>query len=234
MADGSPTEIPAACPEWQDDLSGLLVAQLAPDREALLREHLAVCERCRAEAESLQGVAAVSLAMPVPPLGSPTVPADAPPPDLGERVLAAVGAERRARRGVRAGLVALVAAAVLVTGAVAVNRAGQSLEGEPIAFAVQPAGASVSAVLAADDGDSVVELAATGLDPEVTYALWLSPPGGGLDDRVPAGTFRPDATGRVDARLRSALPPDRYGRAWATTPDGDVALDTQAAADYRP
>ncbi len=59
---------------------------------------------------------------------------------------------------------------------------------------------------------------ATGLDPDVTYALWLSPPdgtwddrvaAGTLDDRVAAGTFRPNEYGEVDVRLRSALPVNR-------------------------
>ena len=43
-----------------------------------------------------------------------------------------------------------------------------------------------------------------------------------------AGTFRPDGDGTVDVRLRSALPADEMGRVWATDPDGDVALDTEA------
>lgn len=236
MADRSP-ELPMACPDWQDDLAGWLVAQLPPGREALLLEHLASCDRCRAESESLQAVAAVALAMPSPPLVAEPEALevlDGPPPDLGDRVLAAVGAERRARRRVRGGLVGLLAGAVLLAGVLALTRSDdRRLEGEPIAFGVRPAGAATSAVLAEGDGDSIVELVATGLDPDVTYALWLSPPGGGLDDRVPAGTFRPDAAGRVDVRLRCALPPDRYGRAWATTPDGDVVLDTEVPADYR-
>ena len=48
---------------------------------------------------------------------------------------------------------------------------------------------------------------ATGLDPDVTYALWLSPPGGADEDRIAAGTFRPDDRGR-----RRRPPPLRAAR----------------------
>ena len=74
-----------------------------------------------------------------------------------------------------------------------------------------------------------MELTAEGLDPAVTYALWLTPPGGGYAERVAAGTFRPDEDGKVDVRLRSALPAEDAGRVWATTPEGQIVLDTEQA-----
>jgi hypothetical protein len=82
-------------------------------------------------------------------------------------------------------------------------------------------------VIAEEGSGTLVELIATGLDPDVTYALWLSPADGTWEDRVAAGTFRPDADGEVDVRLRCALPVEEYGRAWATTPEGEIALDTK-------
>ena len=78
-------------------------------------------------------------------------------------------------------------------------------------------------------GGSLVALTAEGLDPKATYALWLTPPGGGYRERVAAGTFRPDSDGRVDVRLRSALPAEEMGRVWVTTPEGDIAMDTVPA-----
>lgn len=219
---------PLACPEWRDDLAGWLVAQLPPDREAALAAHLDGCNGCRAEAESLLAVAAVSLAT------DPDEPADAPdrpPLDLGERIVASVAAERRHRGRLRAGFVVLAGAAAAVVAVVALAAGGggpEPLEGEQVAFTVAPPGGRAEAILAADDGGgTVVELTATGLDPEVTYALWLTPPGGGWDDRVASGTFRPDDDGSVDTRLHSALPLDQYGRAWATTPTGEIAFDTK-------
>jgi hypothetical protein len=103
------------------------------------------------------------------------------------------------------------------------------LRGESVEFVRQVAGADASAVVAEDGDGSLVQLTARGLDPDVTYALWLTPPGGGYKDRVAAGTFRPDADGQVDVRLRSALPAEQMGRVWATTPEGDIALDTETA-----
>jgi hypothetical protein len=215
-----------ACAAWQDDLAGWLVAQIAPDREALLLDHLATCAACRIEADSLLAVTAVSLATDPDSLSEGE---EEPPAELGDRVLASIGAERRARRRLRTGVVALASAAAAVVAMVALQSDGQParLEGEPVAFTVSPSGATVDAVIADEGQGSLVELVATGLDPEITYALWLSPPDGTWDDRVAAGTFRPDEQGEVDVRLRCALPVDEYGRVWATTPDGEIALDTK-------
>jgi hypothetical protein len=220
---------PLACPEWRDDLAGWLVAQLPPDREAALAAHLDGCDVCRAEAESLLAVAAVSLATDTD--APAAVGLEPPPRHLGERIVASVAAERRHRSRLRAGFVVLAGAAATVVAVIALGSGGggpEPLEGEEVAFAVVPPGGRAEAVLAADDGGgTVVELTATGLDPDVTYALWLTPPGGGWDDRVAAGTFRPDDDGTVDTRLRSSLPVEEYGRAWATTADGKIALDTE-------
>lgn len=226
MGTGPVGDRPLACPEWRDDLAGWLVAQLPPGREAALAAHLDTCDTCRAEAESLLAVAAVSLASdPQPAAGA----LEQPSIRLGERIVASVAAERR-HRGRRAALVVLAGSVAAVVAVIALGSGGgpEPLEGEEVSFAVVPPGGRAEAVVAADGrGGTVVELTATGLDPDVTYALWLTPPSGGWDDRVAAGTFRPDANGAVDARLRSALPVDEYGRAWATTPTGKIALDTE-------
>lgn len=217
---------PTACPEWQDDLAGWLVAQIPPDREARFQAHLATCPACRAEADSLLVVSAVSLATDP---GATVDGGGEPSPELGPRILANISAERRSRQLVRAGLVALAGAAAAVVVMVALPRDDepQPLQGEEVAFTVVPSGASADAVIADEEHGSLVQLVATGLDPDVTYALWLSPPEGTWDDRVAAGTFRPDEHGDVDVRLRCALPADEYGRVWATTPEGEIALDTK-------
>lgn len=215
-----------ACPDWQDDLAGLLVAQLTPDRERALGVHLATCAACQAEADSLLGVAAVALV--ADPVG-PVLPAEAPPsPALGDRIVAQVAAERRARRVVRTSF-ALVGAVAIALVAVVATRPNPTppLEGDRVAFVVRPDGVEAAAVLAPDGDGSLVELTATGLDPDTTYALWLTPPGGGYPERIAAGTFRPNGRGEVDERLASALPPSATGRVWVTDPDGTVTLDTQ-------
>ena len=106
-----------------------------------------------------------------------------------------------------------------------------TLDGEPVSFARVAPGVEAAATVAPDDAGSLVELTADGLDPAVTYALWLTPPGGGYPERVAAGTFRPDDDGRVDVTLRSALPAEETGRVWATTPEGQIVLDTEEAVE---
>jgi hypothetical protein len=234
----------AACPEWQDDLAGWLMAQLGPDREQRLVEHLEGCAACRAEADSLLAVAAVTLG--ADPEGTedsagigdgrrlegvPGAGPETPSPSLGARIERAVRAERRAGRRARWAGAALVGAAaaarVLFVAGLVRDDGPDRVVGQQVAFTVVPEGASASAVIGRDGDGTVVGLQAEGLDPSATFAVWLTPPGGGWADRVPAGTFRPGADGRVDVRLSSALPADRYGRLWVTTPDGQIALDTE-------
>jgi hypothetical protein len=220
------SELPLACSEWREHLAGWVVAQLGPDDEAALVAHLDECRGCRVEADSLLAVAAVSLG--ADPGGEPWErDRDAPPPaDLADRIVARVAAERRPRLLARAAIaVATVAVVGLLAGALLGGDPAPT-GGEPVAFARVAPGVDAAATVRPDDAGSVIELVADGLDPEVTYALWLTPPGGGYRDRVPAGTFRPDGAGRVDVTLRSALPPDDASRVWATTPDDTVILDT--------
>lgn len=238
----------AACDEWRDDLAGWLVAQLSPERERRLEAHLSQCVACRVESASLLVVSAVALgADPHAPVEliedsapvSATVPPARPvelhelPDGLEDRIGAAIVAERRVALRRRAGIAVLagVAAAVVVlvaTGVVRRDASEPTLRGETVAFSVVPRGATAGAVVADDPaGGSIVQLTAAGLDPQLTYALWLSPPSGGWEDRVPAGTFRPEPDGSVDVRLRCALPSTERQRVWATTPDGAIALDTE-------
>lgn len=229
---------PQACPQWQGDLAAWVTAQGDPAGEAAFVAHLEGCAACRVEADALLAVAAVALvadvdrAAPTRPAPAPSGSADdrdlEPPPDLGDRVAARVRAERRRQAGRRLVLVAVAAAAAaaMVVGAVLLVGGDDGpgpLRGDEFAFTVGRGGA----VVAPDGAASTVQLTASGLDPGVVYALWLSVPGGGRDERVPAGTFRPDADGTVDVRLPCALPAEQVGRVWATTPDGALALDTE-------
>ncbi|MET0727992.1 MAG: anti-sigma factor [Acidimicrobiales bacterium] len=224
-------ERPTACEAWQADLAGWLSAQLPPDREAPLADHLAGCETCRAEADSLLAVAAVLLGTdPESSNGGADQRAvrHQPPPDLGDRILAAVAATERRGRSVRIGLGLLLAAAAIAAFLVVrIDRSPDPFPGDAVAFTVTPPGSEVTAVLSPDDGGTLVQLTATGLEPDVTYALWMSAPDATWQDRVPAGTFRPNEEGRVDATLHCAYPPNKYARVWATTPEGEVALDTK-------
>jgi hypothetical protein len=215
-------ERPLACEAWHPALAGWFVAQLSPEEEVALRAHLDTCAVCRTEADSLLDVAAVTLGADP---GAPLV--DEPPPaDLGDRILARVARERRARRSGRFAVAMAGAAAAVASAVVLADGGDEPLRGRPVEFAHQATGVDASAVVAADRGGSVVELTASGLDAEVTYALWLTPPGGGYPDRIAAGTFRPDADGEVGVRLRSSMPAADIGRVWATDAQGVIALDT--------
>ena len=107
---------------------------------------------------------------------------------------------------------ALVGVLALALAAIVATRPNPTppLRGEAVAFAVRPAGVEASAVVAADGTGSLVELTATGLDPDTTYALWLTPPGGDYPERVAAGTFRPNERrrGRRAPPRRAAGRPD--------------------------
>jgi hypothetical protein len=218
-----------ACAGWQERLADWLVAQVSPQDEAALADHLARCPGCAAEADSLLGVAAVTLGAD-PGVEPAWLDGDEDPPaDLADRIVARVAAERRVsgRRRVAVAL-ACVAAVVALAVVVSRDRSG-SIDGEPVTFARLAPGVEAEATVAAEEGGSLVELTASGLEPGTTYALWLTPPGGGYRERVPAGTFRADEAGAVDVRLRSALPAEDAGRVWATTPGGQIAMDTEAA-----
>jgi hypothetical protein len=223
-----PEPIPA-CEAWHQHLAGWVVAQLTPADEAALVAHLKGCEACRVEADGLLAVAAVALG--ADPGAVPWRPAvdEEPPPDLGDRIVERVASERRRHRIRRASIAVGAAATVLLAVAVVRPDRDPPMAGQRVEFVRVAPGVDADAVVAPDAGGSVVELRASGLDPDVTYALWLTPPGGDYPDRVPAGTFRPDADGTVSVRLRSALPPDEMGRVWATTPDREIALDTEPA-----
>jgi anti-sigma factor RsiW len=231
-------ERPEACPEWREDLADWVVAQVLPDREAALLAHLAGCPACTAEADSLLAVAAVVLAVDADPAvaAAPGLPGPAPervdpPADLRDRIAGRIASERRGRllRRMAVSAVGAAAAAAVVVGAVLVvadDDPGR-LDGERFVLAV----GSGEAIVAPYDGgsSSEVQLIATGLEPDTTYALWLAVPGGGRDDRIPAGTFRTDEDGEVDTRLHCAMPAGEVGRVWATSPELDLVLDTEPA-----
>jgi anti-sigma factor RsiW len=221
-------EHPEACAEWRDDLAAWLTAQGSPEREAALEDHLRGCAACRAEADGLLAVVAVSLAAdPVRDDGAGAADPVAPPERLGPRVAARISSERRGqsfRRLVAVAAGGAAAAAVLVAAILVLPDDDPApLQGDRFAFVVGDA----DAVVAPDDGGgSLVQLVATGLDPDVTYSLWLTRPDGTYVDRVPAGTFRPEDDGTIDVRLRSELGADEVGRVWATQ-GHDVVLDTK-------
>ena len=219
-------ETMSSCPEWHGHVAGWCVAQLTPTEEAAFVAHMAGCGRCRTEAERLTAVAAVSLTAVARAEGRASTATEPPPTDLGDRIVATVVRARRAQRGRRVAALVAVAAIVMVGGGLALTHRSEPLDGQRMAL-VGSAPAAADAIVASEVGGSAVVLRAEGLDPGVTYALWLTPAGGGYPGRVPAGTVRTDGDGSATARLHSALPQDDVARAWVTAPDGSVVLDTE-------
>jgi hypothetical protein len=188
-------EHPLACAEWQGHLGAWLVAQLAPDDEMALSGHLRTCPTCSAEADSLLAVAAVSLGADPGSEAWSVLRDDAPPADLADRILARVATERH-RSWARRGAVAVGAVAAAIVLALLLGRDDDPAPatGEPVTFAQLAPGIAADAVVAPDGEGSQVRLTATGLDPDLTYALWLTPPGAATEAASPPAPSEPTPT----------------------------------------
>jgi hypothetical protein len=119
------------------------------------------------------------------------------------------------------------AAAAIVVSGVFDRDEPSRMEGEAVVFEQRAPGVEASAVLAADGEGSMMLLSASGLDPESSYTVWFTPPGGGYAERKAITTFRADGAGNVDVDAYSALPLADVGRVWVTTPDGEITMDTE-------
>ena len=123
------------------------------------------------------------------------------------------------------------AAAAVVVGVVVTRDPGEPpLRGEPVSFVRQARGVDAMAVVAPEDErfDHRAPRQRASI-PTRRTRCGSRRPAATTSDRVAAGTFRPDDDGEVEVRLRCALPAEEMGRAWATTPDGEIALDTEPA-----
>jgi anti-sigma factor RsiW len=198
------------CREWRESLGALALGQLPADERAALEAHLEGCPECRAELESLQGVARLM------PLADPERFAEAPspPPLLGERIAATIAAERRAedrrqrRRRWRFGLAWSGAAAALATAAVlAVFVLGDSggSGGAPerqVAFHSLPAGMKIDATLEPRSYGTQIEVYVSGVRSGTLCHVFLRDPRGA---RLSAGSFRYRWDKDSHAVLSSAL-----------------------------
>jgi hypothetical protein len=193
------------CREWRERIGALPLGQLPEEERFATKAHLDGCPACRAEAEALAPVASL--------LGRADpdrlVPAPAPPPRLGERIVGRIAVERRAERRrrtrLRLGLTAAAAAAV-VAAVVTLGGSDQSTPSETVAFRSLPRGASAEATLAPRPWGSEVSVRVHGFRPGTLCQVWLRRSNG---KRVPAGSFRYVYDGEGDhAGLSSALAPD--------------------------
>ncbi len=156
----------------------------------------------------------------------------APPAPSAERIAALRARAEASRRGTRrAGRWFAVAAAVLalLAGAVVV-RAVTGDGGETVEFAgsmVGPDGERVADLRIVATGiGRVVELDTDALPILPTgelYELWFVGPGDSLatPNRISAGTFHPDRSGRTDVRLTAAVDPTLFPLVEITAEPGD-------------
>ncbi len=178
-----------ACREWSPLLGAYALGHLAPEERAGLEAHLEGCGECRAEAAGLADVARLL------PLADPQRfghPAPQPSPELGGRVMAAIGGEERTgrrRRRRRFGLalsgVGATAAAILAL-FVFPGGDGEGPE-QHVEFAALPAGVKIYATLEPHAYGTEIRMYVKGIRSGTLCRVYLQGPRG---ERVPAGTFR--------------------------------------------
>jgi hypothetical protein len=192
------------CRKWRESLGAYALDQLPEEERVSLKAHLEGCAACRTEAESL---AAVSRLL---PHADPERfgPAPAPPPGLGKRITATIGAERRTvqrRRRLRFGLAfggasAAVAATVLAIFVLAGNESGSPEQ--HISFGHVPAGVKIAASLEPQAFGTEIHMYVSGIRSGTLCRVYMRGPGG---SDVSAGTFRYRWGGDASAVLSAAL-----------------------------
>lgn len=196
-------ERPDNCREWRSLLGAYALGDLAADEQAGLEAHLEGCPECRVEAESLGAVAQLL------PLADPAQferPAPQPPPQLGQRVVATIGGERRAgrrRQRWRFGLALGGTAAAAVALALFVLPGGGDANPEQhVKFSSLPAGIKIYATLEPHSYGTEIRMYVKGVRSGTLCRVYLRGPNG---EKMPAGTFRYRWGDDSTAVLSSAL-----------------------------
>jgi hypothetical protein len=192
------------CRDWRHLLGAYALGDLGGEERAGLEAHLEGCAECRAEAESLEGVARLL------PLADPerfSRPAPLPSPDLGREIAATIGRERRVavrRRRWRFGFaLGGTAAAVAALLAIFVLPGGDSGWPEQhVEFGSLPAGVKIGATLEPHAYGTEIRMYVKGVRSGTLCHVYLRGPHG---ERVPAGTFTYRWGDDSTATLSSAL-----------------------------
>jgi hypothetical protein len=192
-----------SCREWREALGAHALGQLPEEERAALEAHLEGCRECRAELESLAGVAQLL------PLADPQHfdAAPVPPASLADRVAATIRAERRAQRRRRwrlgfalSGATAAVAAAALAL--FVFPGGGNSAPEQQIAFRSLPPGLQISATLEPHAYGTEIHMYVKGAPSGTLCRVFVRGPNG---VRQPAGSFRYRWGDDSDAVLSAAL-----------------------------
>lgn len=193
-----------SCRERREELGAYALGHLSDEKRIGLEAHLEGCPACRAEAASLASVANLL------PHADPERfgPAPVPPPELGKRIAATIGAERRSRRRDRRlrfglGLGGAAAAATAAVLAIFVLSNGESGSPEQhVSFRSLPSGVKIAAALEPQAFGTEIHMYVSGIDSGTLCRVYMRGPGG---RDVSAGTFRYRWGGDASAVLSAAL-----------------------------
>jgi hypothetical protein len=188
------------CRHWKEALGAYALGHLPDDERAGVEAHLEGCPACRAEADALIGVARLL------PHADPAQfgPAPQPPPELGKRIAATIGAERRRQRRRRFGF-GLGGAAAAAAAALAIFVLSGGEEGGPeqhVAFNSLPKGVKIGATLQPQAFGTEIHMYVKGIRSGTLCRVYMRGPDG---RDVSAGTFRYRWGGDSAATLSAAL-----------------------------
>ncbi len=177
------------CRHWKEELGAYALGHLSDDDRAVLEAHLEGCPACRAEADSLFAVSRLL------PHADPERfgPAPQPPAELGQRIAATIGSERRSKRRqrrLRFGLGFGGAAAATAMAVLAIFILSSGSEGGPeqhVSFRDLPSGVKVAATLQPQAFGTEIHMYVKGISSGTLCRVYMRGPGG---DEVSAGTFR--------------------------------------------
>lgn len=198
-----------SCREWRESLGAHALGQLPEEERPALEAHLEGCAACRAELDSLAGVARLlTLADPAHFDSAP-----APPPSLADRVVATIRSEHRASRrrwrlgltlgGATAAIVATLLAFVVLPGGGGNDAPEQHVTFGSAPGATQvPAGMKISATLMPHAYGTEIHMYVKGAPSGTLCRVFLRGPDG---KRMPAGTFRYRWGEDSDAVLSAAM-----------------------------
>lgn len=196
------------CREWRTSLGAYALGQLSDEERTGLEAHLQGCPECRAEADSLRGVAQLM------PLADPArimEPAPRPPMRLRERIETVIGAERTTEHKARqrrrfgfafGGITAAAAAAVLAIFVLGGGRGGGEPPEQHIAFHDVPKGVEIAATLQPHAFGTEIQMYVSGVRSGTLCRVFLRGEDG---RRYPAGSFRYRWGEDSEAMLSSAL-----------------------------
>jgi hypothetical protein len=227
------------CREWRESLGAYVLGQLAAPERAGLEAHLEGCPNCRAEVQSLGGVAALL------PRADPERfgPAPQPPSDLGQRILASFDADlqmtKRRRRRRRFSLAfggGLAATAAAVLALVILPSGGGGAPQQHIEFASLPAGVKIDATLEPHGYGTEISMYVSGVRSGTLCRVFLTAPDG---TRYPAGSFRyrwgedsqAELSSALDLSRTSAIGVHAGGQTFIAPVDGATASNNQTEED---